>query len=306
MSDGMVSSSVKKILLLGKNGQIGWELQRTLASLGELIATDRTELDLTKLEQITAVVDRIKPAIVINAAAYTAVDGAEIEKEAAMKINGHAPGKLAEACKKNGSALIHYSTDFVFDGLHNSPYREDHKPSPLNYYGETKLSGEEAIQAVGGDYLIIRTSWIYGLRGRNFLLAMLKLAEEREEIRVVDDQVGIPNWCRAIAEATARLVKDLLLCSAKNEEGPDFKSGIYHLSASGEANWYRFATEIFSLFPGQRRVMKRLIPISTSEYPTLAKRPAYPVLDCSKINDRFGVKIENWLDILKRVSESAV
>ena len=193
-----------KILLTGKNGQVGWELQRTLAPLGEVVAVDRQALDLANPDAIRALIREVKPALIVNPAAYTAVDKAESEPELAMAVNGIAPGIMAEEAKRLGAAMIHYSTDYVFDGTQTSPYTEKDRPNPGNVYGKTKLAGEQAIQAVGVPHLILRTSWVYGSRGRNFLLTILRLAQERDELKIVDDQIGaptssrashIPNWC---------------------------------------------------------------------------------------------------------------
>ena len=191
-----------KILLLGKNGQVGWELHRTLSPLGEVIATDRRDLDITDFHRVRETIHTIRPRVIVNATAYTAVDRAEDEPELAMLINGTAPGVLAEEAKKCGALLVHYSTDYVFDGTKKEPYTEEDTPNPLNVYGRTKLKGEEAIQSVDGNYLIFRTSWVYGERGHNFYLTIRRLAKEKEEISVVDDQIGAPTWCRTIAENT--------------------------------------------------------------------------------------------------------
>jgi dTDP-4-dehydrorhamnose reductase len=189
-----------RILLTGKNGQVGWELQRTLATLGEVVTLDRQDLDLADPDSIRRVVREHKPNLIVNAAAYTAVDKAEEESDLAMVINGTAPGILAEEAKRLSAAIIHYSTDYVFDGSKNTPYTEEDAPNPLNVYGRTKLAGERAIQAVGAPYLILRTSWVYGMRGKNFLLTILRLARERNEIKVVNDQIGAPTWSRIIAQ----------------------------------------------------------------------------------------------------------
>ncbi len=287
-------SNRRKILLLGKNGQVGWELQRTLAPLGNVIALDQEELDLVRVGDIRNKVQELKPDIIVNAAAYTAVDKAESEPDLAMAINGDAPGVLAEEAKKLGALLVHYSTDYVFDGTKETPYTEEDKPNPLNIYGKTKLAGEQAIQAVDGNHLILRTSWVYGTRGQNFFLTMLRLAREREEIRVVDDQIGAPTWCRMIAESTA-----LILAQGINrEEGLngyfEERKGIYHMTAGGQTSWYGFAERIFKSIPDSDRKLKQLIPIVSREYPTAAIRPMSSILDNKNVEETYGIKICNW------------
>jgi len=281
------------ILLTGKNGQVGWELQRTLAPLGEVVALDRQQLDLSNPAQIRERVREIKPGLIVNAAAYTTVDRAEAEPELAMAVNGTAPGILAEEAKRAGAAIIHYSTDYVFDGSKTTPYTEEDAPNPINVYGRTKLAGEQAIQAVGVPHLILRTSWVYGMRGKNFLLTILRLAREREELTIVDDQIGAPTWSRTIAEATARIlsVNPLPLADA---------SGIYHMTASGSTTWYGFAEAILALDPNPaEQVCKHLKPILTAEYPTPARRPAYSVLSNAKLKAAFGVVLPSWEQGLK-------
>lgn len=285
----------KKILILGKNGQVGWELQRTLAPLGNIIAMDQEELDLIQLTDVRRKVQEIKPDIIVNAAAYTAVDQAESEPELAMAINGDAPGVLAEEAKKLGTLLVHYSTDYVFDGTKDSPYTEEDKPNPLNVYGRTKLAGEQAIQAVDGNHLIFRTSWVYGTRGKNFFLTMLRLAREREEIRVVDDQIGAPTWCRMIAESTA-----LILAQGINrEEGFhryfEERKGIYHMTAGGQTSWYGFAGEVIGGIPLDSKVVKSIIPIKTKDYLYEAQRPLNSVLSNTTLNIKFQIILNNWI-----------
>ena len=287
-------SNRRKILLLGKNGQVGWELQRTLAPLGNVIALDQEELDLARVGDIRSTVQELKPNIIVNAAAYTAVDKAESEPDLAVAINGDAPGVMAEEAKKLGALLVHYSTDYVFDGTKDTPYTEEDIPNPLNVYGKTKLAGEQAIQAVDGNHLIFRTSWVYGNRGQNFFLTMLRLAREREEIRVVDDQIGAPTWCRMIAESTA-----LILAQGINrEEGLngyfEERKGIYHMTAGGQTSWYGFAERIFKSIPDSDRKLKQLIPIVSREYPTAAIRPMSSILDNKNVEETYGIKICNW------------
>jgi len=293
-------SNPRKILLLGKNGQVGWELQRTLAPLGNVVALDQEELDLIRVGDIRSTVRELKPDIIVNAAAYTAVDKAESEPNLAVAINGDAPGVLAEEAKKLRALLVHYSTDYVFDGTKDTPYTEEDIPNPLNVYGKTKLAGEQAIRAVDGNYLIFRTSWVYGTRGQNFFLTMLRLAREREEIRVVDDQIGAPTWCRMIAESTA-----LILAQGINrEEGFngyfEERKGIYHMTAGGQTSWYGFAERIFESTPDSYRKLKRLIPIVSREYPTAAIRPMRSILNNKKTEETYWIRICNWNSFLPK------
>ncbi|WP_414584627.1 dTDP-4-dehydrorhamnose reductase [Scytonema sp. PCC 10023] len=287
-----------RILLTGSTGQVGWELQRTLMTLGEVIPVGREvsslglRIDLSQPDTIRHVIRQVMPHLIINAAAYTAVDKAETEPELAMAVNGTAPGVIAEEAKLVGAGVIHYSTDYVFNGNQATPYTEQDEPNPQNVYGKTKLAGEKAIQAVGVPYFILRTSWVYGLRGKNFLLTMLRLAREREEIRVVDDQVGAPTWSRMIAESTAQILsqgtKDLINFLSSN-------SGIYHLTASGQTSWYGFAKVIFE-YDSKRseHKLEKLVAIPSHEYPTPAKRPAYSSLDTQKISSTFGLAFPSW------------
>jgi dTDP-4-dehydrorhamnose reductase len=290
---------MNRILVTGKNGQVGWELRRTLAPLGEVVAVGIEELDLAKPQAIRQFVRQLKPTLIVNPAAYTAVDKAESEPDLAMAINGTAPGVLAEEAKSLGALFVHYSTDYVFDGSKIGSYTEEDKPNPLNVYGQTKLAGEEAVAATGGTHLILRTSWIYGARGRNFLLTMLKLAKERQELKIVDDQIGAPTWCRMVAEATAQILSQLyspLANRSPQSIGIDPKlSGIYHLTASGESSWHGFARAIVEhstlAIPN---LNLRLIPIPTEAYPLPAARPRNSRLDNSKLADTFGISMPGW------------
>jgi dTDP-4-dehydrorhamnose reductase len=277
-----------KILLTGKNGQVGWELERTLAPLGEVVAVNRQALDLADPDAIRALIRQVKPDLIVNPAAYTAVDRAESEPELAMAVNGVAPGIMAEEAKKLGAAMVHYSTDYVFDGGNVTPYAETDVTSPNNVYGRTKLAGEQAIQAAGIPHLILRTSWVYGSRGRNFLLTILRLAQERDELKIVDDQIGAPTSSRMIAEATAQIL-------AQTGGNPGGASGIYQLTAAGQTSWYGFAAAIL-----ERRAKStgvpgaRLIPIPTSDYPLPAPRPLYSVMANDKLRHAFGMAIPAW------------
>jgi dTDP-4-dehydrorhamnose reductase len=274
-----------RILLTGRNGQVGWELERSLAPLGEIIATDRATLELADPDAIRRVAREAKPELIVNAAAYTAVDQAESEPELAMRINAVAPGVLAEEAQRLGAWLIHYSTDYVFDGSSKRPYCEGDETNPINAYGRSKLAGEQAIAASGARYLILRSSWVYGLRGRNFLLAILQRAQSGAALRVVDDQIGAPTWSRQIAEVTARIV------AGRSDVG-----GIYHLSAGGETTWCGFARAILALAGIDAEVR----PIATAEFPTAADRPRYSVLDCAKLARDFGAALPDWRDGLGR------
>jgi dTDP-4-dehydrorhamnose reductase len=248
-------------------------------------------------------VQDLKPDVIVNAAAYTAVDKAESEPDLAMAINGAAPGVLAEEAKKIGALLVHYSTDYVFDGTKDTPYAEEDIPNPLNVYGRTKLAGEQAIQAVDGNYLIFRTSWVYGTRGKNFYLTILKLAQEQEEIRVVDDQIGAPTWCRMIAESTS-----LILSQGINNRSEGFNSyfearkGIYHMTAAGQTSWYGFAKHIIESISPEGKRVKRVIPIETKDYAYEAQRPLNSVISNIKLNTEFQVILDNWLQQFNRVS----
>lgn len=286
-----------RILLTGKDGQVGWELRRTLAPLGEVVAFGRRELDLAQPDQIRARVREVRPSLIVNAAAYTAVDRAEEEPDLAMAVNGIAPGILAEEAQRLGAGLVHYSTDYVFDGAKRSPYVEDDETNPLNSYGRTKLSGETAIEQVGGLFIILRIGWVYGLRGRNFVRAILRLAAERSELRVVDDQVGTPTWSRTIAEVTAQV---LARCSEFAEV-----SGTWHLASQGSTTWYGFAEALLERAGPLVSHMPRLVAIRTEEYPTKAVRPAYSVMATGKLASRLGLELPPWDRVLELVMDEA-
>jgi dTDP-4-dehydrorhamnose reductase len=285
-----------RILLTGKNGQVGWELQRALAPLGELTACDREQLDLTDISQIRAKIRELQPQLIVNAAAYTAVDRAESEPEIAMQINATAPAAMAGAAKEVGALLIHYSTDYVFDGTSTKPYTEDHATNPLNVYGQTKLAGEEAIRSSGASYLIFRTSWVYGARGKNFLLTILRLARERSELTIVNDQIGAPTWSRDIAQATTRVVNNIgasNIGAGKSLAAAAAKfSGIYNLTSSGETSWFGFAE--FALASVKLLNTVSLKPLTTAQYKTPARRPLYSRLDPSRLTRTFGLAMPAW------------
>ena len=281
--------SPSKILLTGANGQVGWELQRSLSSLGEVIALDSQALNLADAAALRDKVREIAPQMIVNAAAYTAVDKAESDVERARAVNATAPGILAEAAAQSGALLVHYSTDYVFDGSGTAPWREDNACGPLNVYGETKLAGELLIQAAGCRHLIFRTSWVYGARGSNFLLTMRRLMHERPELKIIDDQIGAPTWCRDLAEATA-LIVSRLACD-KQASAP---WGIYHMSNAGETSWHGFAKAIQMLDADAMSASARLIQIPGSEYPTPATRPLNSRLNNDKLESVFGLKLQHW------------
>lgn len=281
---------MRKILLTGQHGQVGWELRRTLASLGQVVALDHSALDLADPDAIRRKVREVRPHIIVNPAAYTGVDKAESEPELAMAINGIAPGVFAEEAKQLNALLVHYSTDYVFDGSKIGAYLEDDEPNPLSVYGVTKLAGERAILGVGCRHLILRTSWVYGTRGKNFLQTILRLACERGELRIVDDQIGAPTWCRSLAEVTAQMLAQLYAPAMEEERVG--ASGVYHLTSAGSVSWCGFAGEIIRLAGMQPA--PELISIPTQEYPTPAKRPMNSVLSNEKLMRTFGLQAGDW------------
>lgn len=283
-----------KILIFGHAGQVAWELRRKLACLGQVTSVGYPEVDFCKPDSIREAVRAEEPSIIVNAAAYTAVDKAEAAPELARAINATAPGVIAEEAKRLGSLLVHYSTDYVYDGSKQGPWVETDAPNPLNVYGKTKLAGDEAIQAVGVDHLILRTSWVYGARGSNFLLTMLRLAKERPELRIVDDQRGCPTTSECIAQATANILAQVL---APASDGLAGGSGVYHLTNAGETTWFGFA----KAFLEKQATCPRLIPIPSSEYPVPARRPANSVLSCERLAGTFGVRMPGWEDALEMV-----
>ena len=276
-----------KILITGRNGQVAQALLSSLQDLGELSCLGRAELDLADAEAIRAQVRARRPDLIINAAAYTAVDQAESESEQAFAINAIAPGVLAQEAKALGIPLIHYSTDYVFDGSKPSPYQDDDQPAPLGVYGQSKLAGEQAIAAVGGEHLILRTSWVYSLYGRNFLLTMQHLLQEREELRVVSDQVGAPTWAGTIAAATRELIEHW----RNDQAGP---WGTFHLTGQGQTSWFGFASAIGEHLQAAGKPCARLLPIASSEYPTPAQRPLNSRLDCSRLQRTWTIQLPDW------------
>jgi len=294
------------ILLTGKTGQLGSELHRLLANLGTVIAPERNELDLREPKKIRNVMRKTSPRIVVNAAAYTAVDAAESDEAAALAVNAEGPRQLAEEAKKLGAMLVHFSTDYVFDGTKRSPYLETDLTNPLNAYGRTKLAGEEAIRDSGAAHLIFRTSWVYATQGRNFLLTILRLASEREELKIVDDQVGAPTCALALARATTKILAGIV-GKTESDFGPP-ESGTYHMTAAGQTNWYEFAKAILdevsnkhSRLPwltvainGRSIIARRIRPVSTEEFCSPTVRPAYSVLSNARLMQAFGVALPDW------------
>lgn len=294
------SAALPRILLIGADGQVGWELRRTLGTLGDVIAASLDgaygpRVDLSDPRSLSRLVQEAVPDAVVNAAAYTAVDKAESESELAQRINAEAPGMLGGLLRDRGVPVVHYSTDFVFSGKSKRPYREDDEPGPVSVYGETKLGGEQSLMATGANAIILRTSWVYGVRGNNFLLTMLRLFGERDELRIVDDQVGAPTWSRMLAEVTAQI-----LCrTLRGELDIERVKGVYHATNGGETSWYKFARTILDL-SGRRCT---LLPIPTSEYPAPARRPAYSVLDNAKLRETFGLGLPDWEVSLRQCLE---
>lgn len=292
---------MKKILLIGKNGQVGWELQRslsTLASQGPLQALAYPEIDLANQDSVHQVLHSLQPDLIVNAAAYTAVDQAESEPERAYMINATAPAIMAEFARQRGALLVHYSTDYVYDGSGSSAFSEETPTGPLNVYGQSKLQGDQAIQDSGCRHLILRTSWVYGLRGKNFLLTMLRLASERDELKVVNDQIGAPTWSRLIATATAQALAR-----------PEPLEGLYHCCSSGETSWHGFTAAILELsrqhaaqatYPARTHGTHepRLLGIPGSAYPTAARRPGNSRLSCAKLQTEAGLALPHWRDAL--------
>ncbi len=283
-------SARSRILLTGARGQVGWELARSLSTLGEVVALDSSRLDLTDADAIRRTVAALKPTLIVNPAAHTAVDKAESESERAYAINATAPGILAEEAEKLGALLVHYSTDYVFDGSGDIARGEDDPTGPLNVYGASKLAGEQAIQAACQRHLIFRTSWVYGARGANFLLTMRRLMRERPELKIVADQIGAPTWCRSLADATAQVIAQVY--SPFNGADKPSPWGVYHMTNAGETSWHGFAQAILELDAPEPAT--RLLPIPSSDYPTPAKRPLNSRLNNDKLARMFGAILPDW------------
>jgi dTDP-4-dehydrorhamnose reductase len=301
------------ILLTGKTGQLGSELHRLLPRLGEVLTPDRSDLDLRDPEKIRRVMRDAKPQLVVNAAAYTAVDAAEADEDNALAINAEGPQVLAIEAKRLGALLVHFSTDYVFDGSKNSSYVESDVPNPLNAYGRTKLAGEEAIRNSGVAHLIFRTSWVYATYGRNFLLTILRLATEREELKIVADQVGAPTCALDLAEAATRILARMIAGDKSQFPFPE-AGGTYHMTAAGQTSWYEFANAILdearrapqnlpwlaSATKGRPLIARRIVPISTEEFPLPARRPANSVLSNARLKQVFGVALPDWRKQLQK------
>lgn len=286
---------MKKILIFGKNGQVGWELQKSCIDLGDVRVCGSHEIDFMAPEKIRQVIREYQPSHIINASAYTAVDKAESDIVSANQINGYSVGVIAEEARAIGAHFTHYSTDYVFNGTKVEPYLERDIPDPVNVYGRSKLLGEKLIQEVSDNYLILRVSWVYGSRGHNFLKTMLRLGMEREELKIVGDQHGSPTWCRDIAEVTAKMI---------TTSGLKDKSGIYHVSPLGCVSWCEFASQIFlyaSEFKPNCLKVKSVVPISTSEYPTPARRPMNSLMSSGKLLSEFGISLPEWSYSLRKV-----
>lgn len=279
------------ILLIGRHGQVAEALQRHLPGLGPLHVLGRDQLDLAHPEQIREQVRRLRPGLIINAAAHTAVDLAESEPEAAFAVNAIAPGILAEEAARLDAPLIHYSTDYVFDGTKAHPYNEADVPNPLGVYGRSKLAGEQAVAAVGGEHLILRTSWVYSLHGRNFLLTMQRLLQEKPELRVVADQIGAPTWADTIAFSTRALVE-------RWQAGQPGAWGLYHLTAEGHTSWFGFAQAIGEHLKARGLPCAHVLPIPSSDYPTPARRPLNSRLDCGRLAREWQVSQPDWREAL--------
>jgi dTDP-4-dehydrorhamnose reductase len=292
-----------RILLLGNTGQLGWELERTLAALGELTACDFPALDLANPQNIRQVVHDCRPNLLVNATAYTAVDRAEDEPDIAYAINSKAPEIMAEEARKYGTALIHYSTDYVFDGHKGTPYVETDLPAPLSVYGRSKLEGEEAIQQGGSPYIILRTSWVYSLRRTNYVTKVLEWSRKQETLKLVSDQVSNPTWARMLAEATSQLI-----CCGRDDLVGWFSEfqGIYHLAGSGYCSRYEWGEQILQLDPHkEQQVVRNLLEGNTAEFPTRAERPLFSALNCDLFYKTFHFQLPDWKFALKLAMESA-
>ncbi len=290
-----------KILLIGERGQLAWELIRTLMPIGEIYPVDFPQFDISDKTQIRDTVKAVAPDIIINASAYTNVDLAETEKEKAMAINADGPGWLAAACASKKIPLIHYSTDFVFDGTKNTPYVEIDQPNPINIYGLSKWKGEQAIQQETGAALIFRLAWLYSMRGNSFVTKFLEWAKKYETIRVVDDQIGNPTWARFVAEATATVLSQAIATEMLLYDWFTEKKGIYHLTSNGEASRYDWACEIYKNTPNKENLfVKEIKPAKTVDFPAPAQRPAYSSLDCWKVKSSFMISVPSWENQLKK------
>jgi len=286
-----------RIVLFGKNGQLGWEFQRILPILGEVIALGRDELDVSDLRNVQKTLEELKPSLIINTSAYTEVDQAEIELELTMKINALSPGVMAEAARKHGAVFIHYSTDYVFDGTSDVPYTESNVPNPLNTYGKSKLMGEENIKQAGEAYLILRTSWVYSLRGNSFVNKVLGWARKNESLKIVSDQISSPTWARMLAGMTSLM---LAQNNANLLEIIRERRGVYHVAGSGFTSRYEWAKQILANDPDRsEQVVRNLEPALSEDFPTPATRPPFSALDCTHFEETFGLQLPAWSSALK-------
>lgn len=298
-TDAESSHGAPRILIIGKAGQLGRELERAFAGFGPIVAAGRDSVDLTDAEQTRTLVRSVAPDVILNAAAYAAVDRAEFEHDLALAINAQAPRILAEEARRRNALLVHYSTDYVFDGKKSEPWTESDKPYPLNVYGASKLAGEQAIQEVGGKYLIFRTSWVYGPHGKNFLLTMLRLAKERDSLSIVSDQIGAPTTSIELARTTHAVVTSAL--AGRFGATQDW-SGLYHMTCGGSTSWFGFAEAIFTRASELLGITApQLASIATKDYPTDATRPLNSVLSNAKLHARFGLQLAAWESALEEV-----
>jgi dTDP-4-dehydrorhamnose reductase len=279
-----------RLLVFGADGQIGWELTRSLLPLGDVIAVDRAGCDLARPETVPAAMRDARADVIVNAAGYTAVDRAEADEELATLVNGTVVGVMAQEARKAGALLVHYSSDYVFDGAKREPYVEDNPPAPLNAYGRSKLAGEHAIHDAGGDHLILRTSWVYAARGHNFLRTILRLAHARDELRVVADQIGAPTWARDVADTTAHVIAQ---AQRERREG-QFRSGTLHMTAAGATSWHGFAEAILDQARDLVPTRPALRAIATEDFSTPARRPKNSRLCCDRLSERFGITLPDW------------
>jgi dTDP-4-dehydrorhamnose reductase len=282
-----------RILLLGQYGQLGWELVRCLAPLGAVTAIDFPDLDLSQPDSVRRAVQAAEAQVIVNATAYTAVDRAQSQPDLAYAVNCNGPAVLAEEAKKLGAVLIHFSTDYVFDGRNSRPYVETDATNPLNVYGESKLAGEHAVQAVDGDYLILRTAWVYSLRGDSFVNKVLRWARQNETLRIVDDQISNPTWARVLAETTAQVL-------ARSHDTVRERKGLYHLAGRGQASRFEWAQQILALDArSHEQTVKQVLPASTSDFTTAAERPLFSALDCTRFEQSFGLMLPDWREALR-------
>jgi len=287
-----------RILVIGSTGQLGWELQRSLDSLGTIIAVDYPELDLVRPDSIIDCINNSEPDLIINAAAYTAVDQAEKEPDLAVAVNGQAPGILAEQALRRGSILIHYSTDYVFDGQKGYPYTEEDQPNPINIYGRSKLAGEDAIEQVGGEFFIFRTSWLYSTRKECFPLKVLRWARSHEIVKIVVDQIGSPTWARTLADSTARALEVML---GREKSWREARAGVYHTAGIGEVSRFTWAESILKMDPHpEEQVLRELQPARSAEFQIAAQRPTNSSLNCARFQKTFDAFYNPWKEDLKR------